>query len=106
MFDAMSTMAVRARVRNGRLTLDEPTDLPEGTELALVPLDEVDDDEPVDLSPSDLAELDRRIAESKKEQLITADVIFAELHARGSRPRISFATSSSDGSTSSRCSQT
>ena len=30
----MST--IRARVRNGRLIVDEPTDLPEGTELALV----------------------------------------------------------------------
>lgn len=30
----MST--IRARVRNGRLIVDEPTDLPEGTELDLV----------------------------------------------------------------------
>ena len=30
----MST--IRARVRNGRLVVDEPTDLPEGTELDLV----------------------------------------------------------------------
>lgn len=30
----MST--IRARVRNGRLLVDEPTDLPEGTELDLV----------------------------------------------------------------------
>jgi hypothetical protein len=28
---------VRARVKNGRLRVDEPTDLPEGTELYLVP---------------------------------------------------------------------
>ncbi len=29
-------MPVRARVKNGRLRVDEPTDLPEGTELLLV----------------------------------------------------------------------
>lgn len=32
----------RARVRNGRLVLDEPTDLPEGTILDLVPADSWD----------------------------------------------------------------
>jgi len=31
---------LKARVKNGRLVLDEPTDLPEGDEVALVPLDE------------------------------------------------------------------
>lgn len=32
---------VKATVRNGRLVADEPTDLPEGEEIELVPLDEV-----------------------------------------------------------------
>lgn len=32
---------VKARVRNGRLVVDEPTDRPEGDEVELVPLDEV-----------------------------------------------------------------
>lgn len=32
---------VKAKVRNGRLVLDEPTDRPEGEEVELVPLDEV-----------------------------------------------------------------
>jgi hypothetical protein len=32
---------VKACVRNGRLVLDEPTDLPEGTEIELVPLDDL-----------------------------------------------------------------
>ena len=41
------SMALRARVRNGRLLLDEPTDLPDGTEveLAVVDADELDDQE-------------------------------------------------------------
>ena len=34
---------IKARVRNGRLVLDEPTNLPEGTELDLVPVDSWDD---------------------------------------------------------------
>lgn len=41
-------MSLRARVKDGRLVLDEPTALPEGTEVELVPveeLDEVDDGE-------------------------------------------------------------
>jgi hypothetical protein len=40
--------ALRARVTNGRIVLDEPTDLPEGTILELVPgveVDDLDDDE-------------------------------------------------------------
>ena len=34
---------LRARVENGRLHLDEPTELPEGTELELVVDDDGDD---------------------------------------------------------------
>ena len=32
-------MTVKARVRDGRLVVDEATDLPEGTEIELLPLD-------------------------------------------------------------------
>ena len=32
-------MIVKAHVREGRLVVDEPTDLPEGTEIDLLPLD-------------------------------------------------------------------
>ena len=32
---------LKARVHNGRLVLDEPTDLPEGEVIELVPVDEV-----------------------------------------------------------------
>ena len=40
--------AVRAHVAHGRILVDEPTDLPDGTELCLVPVDdsgELSDDE-------------------------------------------------------------
>lgn len=32
-------MTIKARVQAGRLVLDEPTNLPEGTEVELLPLD-------------------------------------------------------------------
>jgi hypothetical protein len=32
-------MTLEARVKAGRLVMDEPTDLPEGTEIELLPLD-------------------------------------------------------------------
>jgi len=32
-------MTLKARVHNGRLVVDEPTELPEGTEVDLLPLD-------------------------------------------------------------------
>jgi len=48
--------ALKARVRNGRLILDEPTNLPEGAEIELVPADELDDEE--------RAELDRSLDEA------------------------------------------
>ena len=35
--------SVRARVKNGRLVVDEPTDLPEGTEVELLSVDDVDE---------------------------------------------------------------
>ena len=34
---------MKARVKAGRLVLDEPSELPEGTEIALAPADEGDD---------------------------------------------------------------
>ena len=42
--------ALKARVENGRLKLDEPTDLPEGAELEVVVIDD-------GLSPEERAEL-------------------------------------------------
>jgi hypothetical protein len=38
-------LTVRARVKNGRLVLDEPTDLPEGTEVELASIDDELEDE-------------------------------------------------------------
>jgi hypothetical protein len=49
-------LTIRARVRNGRLIVDEPTNLPEGTELDLV-IDDAGDD----LDESERAALDAAI---------------------------------------------
>lgn len=76
---------VKARVRNGRLVLDEPTDRPEGEEVELVPLDEVlarggdylDDEERAALH----AELEASIAEAEAGELVDAEVVLAELRA-------------------------
>jgi len=38
-------LTVRARVKNGRLVVDEPTDLPEGTEVELAAFDDLDDED-------------------------------------------------------------
>jgi len=35
----LSGMTLKARVKEGRLVVDEPTDLPDGTEVELLPLD-------------------------------------------------------------------
>lgn len=32
-------MRIKAHVRDGRLVVDEPTDLPDGTEIEMLPLD-------------------------------------------------------------------
>jgi hypothetical protein len=53
--------SVRARVRGGRLVLDEPTDLPEGTVVELV------EQEKDDLSPDDRAALHRALESSFQE---------------------------------------
>ena len=46
---------LRARVHNGRLVLDEPTALPEGTVLDLVADDEGDDLDEAELAARDAA---------------------------------------------------
>ncbi len=49
--------ALKARVMNGRIVMDEPTDLPEGTVLTLVAIN--DDDE----SPEERAQIEAAIDE-------------------------------------------
>ncbi len=77
---------LRARVRNGRLVLDEPTDLPEGEEVELVRADANDEtDMDDDLSEDERRQLDESIAVSFEQatngQLIDADEVLAKLRA-------------------------
>jgi hypothetical protein len=69
---------LKAQVKNGRLVLDEPTDLPEGEIVYLVPADD-------DFSPEERAALHDSLHESiqqmKDGKLIDADAALAELRA-------------------------
>lgn len=53
---------LKARVKNGRLVLDEATDLPEGTEVDLVPADWWDD-----LSDDDRRKLEDALVRSERD---------------------------------------
>ncbi len=76
---------LKAKVHNGRLVLDAPTDLPEGEVVDLVPVDEVlarggdylDEEERRQLHES----LRKGIEQMKAGQLIDADAAIAELRA-------------------------
>ena len=75
-----------ARVKNGRLVLDEPTDLPEGEEVRLMPMESDEDEEELELDEAERealdAELRASIAEAKAGQLIDAEEVLAEIRAR------------------------
>jgi len=73
--------SLKAVVKNGRLVVDEPTDLPEGTELRLdvVDVDEMDDAERARLHES----LRTSIAQAHAGQLIDGDEVIDKLLARG-----------------------
>ena len=71
---------IKARVRNGRLVLDEPTDLPEGAEVTLSIGDdavELTDEERAELR----AELHASVADMRAGKGVDADVVLAELRA-------------------------
>jgi len=74
----LDAMTLRARVRNGRLTLDEPTELPEGAEVELVPMDDIDE-----LSPEERARLHGFLADSIRRHVpgtgVPADAVITRL---------------------------
>jgi hypothetical protein len=74
-------MIIKARVRDGRLVLDEPTDLPEGAEVEFLPLDPgdwLDDTERAALHQA-LRDSDVDVAQNR---LVDADEILKELRLR------------------------
>lgn len=74
-------MTIKARVSAGRLVVDEPTDLPDGTELELLPLDPGDW-----LDDADRAALHKALRESNADvatgRVADADEILRELRTR------------------------
>jgi hypothetical protein len=73
-------MTIKARVHAGRLVLDEPTTLPEGTEVELLPLDPGDW-----LDDADRAALHAALADSEQDvatgRLIDAADVLKELRS-------------------------
>ena len=73
-------MTIKARVTAGRLVVDEPTDLPEGTEVELLALDPGDW-----LDEADRAALHAALDESEADvaagRLVDADEILRELES-------------------------
>lgn len=74
-------MTIKATVREGRLVVDEPTTLPEGTEVELLPLDPGDwlDDADRAALHAALARSDADVAEGR---LIDAADVLKGLRAR------------------------
>ena len=74
-------MTIKARVRAGRLLVDEPTDLPDGTEVELLPLDPGDW-----LDEADRAALHEALRESDADvaagNLVDAGEVLKELRSR------------------------
>jgi hypothetical protein len=71
-------MTIKARVHNARFVVDEPTELPEGTEVDLLPLDPGDW-----LDPEDRAALHRALLASQEDleagRLVDAEEVLREL---------------------------
>ena len=74
-------MTIKAHVEAGRLVIDEPTNLPEGTQIELLPLDPGDW-----LDDADRAALHAALADSNADvaagRLVDAADILRELRSR------------------------
>ena len=71
-------MTIKARVHNGRFVVEEPTQLPEGTEIEFLPLDPGDW-----LATDDRAALHRALLASQEDleegRLVDAEEVLREL---------------------------
>ena len=77
----LSFMTIKARVREGRLVVDEPTELPNGTEIDLLPLDPGDW-----LDEADRAALHEALRQSDTDavegRLVDAEEILKDIRSR------------------------
>ena len=80
----MPTMSVRATVRRGRLVVDEPTELPEGTVLDLV-IDDEGDEMDAEERAALHAAIARSLEQSRDGRTAPAEDILAELRSRRDR---------------------
>ncbi|TMQ05042.1 MAG: hypothetical protein E6J90_30995 [Deltaproteobacteria bacterium] len=71
--------ALKAHVRNGRIVVDEPIDLPEGSEVSVYLYDAAADDLPDHERAALERSLERGLAQADAGDLIDADVVLAEL---------------------------
>ncbi|MBO6935155.1 MAG: hypothetical protein JJ863_09265 [Deltaproteobacteria bacterium] len=74
-------MSVRATVRNGRLIVDQPTDLPEGTVLDLVVDDEGDQLDEAERRALNAA-ISRSLEQAQAGETAPADEVLQKLRAR------------------------
>jgi len=71
--------ALKAHIRNGRIVVDEPVDLPEGAEVSVYLYDASADDLPPQERAALGRALERGVAQADAGDLIDADVVLAEL---------------------------
>jgi hypothetical protein len=78
--------ALKAHVKGGRLVLDEPTELPEGEEVDLIPFDDVLASGGDDLDDEERERLHEALREAirqmKAGQTVDAATVLAELRAQ------------------------
>jgi hypothetical protein len=77
-------LRLKAHVQNGRIVVDEPTDLPEGTALGIVVIEEEDslDDMPLEERTRLNAVLDLGLADIRAGRVTEGDEIVRRLLAR------------------------
>jgi hypothetical protein len=73
--------ALKAHVRGGRVVLDEPTELPEGTEVELTVVED-DDFDPEERARLDAA-LELSMAQARAGHLVDGEVVIRKLLDRG-----------------------
>lgn len=74
-------MTLKGHVKSGRLIVDVPTDLPEGTEVELLPLDPGDCLDDTDRAALHEA-LIRSDADIRADRVLDAEMILPELRTR------------------------
>jgi hypothetical protein len=75
------SMMLTATVKDGKLVVDPVVELPEGATVTVLVEDDADEDD-LELTPEEEAELDEAIAEADREGWIPAEQVIAELRRR------------------------